>query len=326
MSEKTVVVALGHKALGATLPEQKQATKAAAKAIADLVEDGAHVVISHSNGPQVGMIHTAMNEFGKAHPDYTFAPMSVCSAMSQGYIGYDLQNAIRAELISRGIYKPVATILTQVVIDPYDEAFGEPEKIIGRILTSEEAEAEEDKGNFVTEVGNGEYRRILAAPKPQKIVELETIRTLADAGQVVIAAGGGGIPVMEQGIDLHGASAIIEKDFASELLAEELNADTLLILTSVEKSASTKIQTAKLCWVLFLWTMPTNTSQKTSLLQVPCFQRLKQPYPLRLKAAVTALSSPISPMQETVIVKKQVPSSNKQHWSYIHGTEKPNFI
>lgn len=235
MSEKTVVVALGHKALGATLPEQKQATKAAAKAIADLVEDGAHVVISHSNGPQVGMIHTAMNEFGKAHPDYTFAPMSVCSAMSQGYIGYDLQNAIRAELISRGIYKPVATILTQVVIDPYDEAFGEPEKIIGRILTSEEAEAEEDKGNFVTEVGNGEYRRILAAPKPQKIVELETIRTLADAGQVVIAAGGGGIPVMEQGIDLHGASAIIEKDFASELLAEELNADTLLILTSVEK-------------------------------------------------------------------------------------------
>ena len=134
---------------------------------------------------------------------------------SQGYIGYDLQNAIRAELISRGIYKPVATILTQVVIDPYDEAFGEPEKIIGRILTSEEAEAEEDKGNFVTEVGNGEYRRILAAPKPQKIVELETIRTLADAGQVVIAAGGGGIPVMEQGIDLHGASAIIEKDFAS---------------------------------------------------------------------------------------------------------------
>lgn len=117
MSEKTVVVALGHKALGATLPEQKQATKAAAKAIADLVEDGAHVVISHSNGPQVGMIHTAMNEFGKAHPDYTFAPMSVCSAMSQGYIGYDLQNAIRAELISRGIYKPDATILTQVMID-----------------------------------------------------------------------------------------------------------------------------------------------------------------------------------------------------------------
>ena len=181
------------------------------------------------------MIHTAMNEFGKAHPDYTFAPMSVCSAMSQGYIGYDLQTAIRAELISRGIYKPVATVLTQVVIDPYDDAFAEPEKIIGRILTEEEAAAEENKGNFVTRLEDGTYKRIVAAPKPQKIVELETIRTLVDAGQVVIAAGGGGIPVMEQGIDLHGASAIIEKDLTCGLLAEELNADTLLILTSVEK-------------------------------------------------------------------------------------------
>ena len=235
MSEKTVVVALGHKALGTTLPEQKNATKEAAKAIADLVEEGTRVVISHSNGPQVGMIHTAMNEFGKAHPDYTFAPMSVCSAMSQGYIGYDLQNAIRSELLARGIYKPVATILTQVVIDPYDDAFGEPEKIIGRTLTAEEAEAEEDKGNYVTEVADGQYRRILAAPKPQRIVELETVRALTDAGQIVIAAGGGGIPVMEQGIDLHGASAIIEKDLASGLLAESLNADTLLILTSIEK-------------------------------------------------------------------------------------------
>ncbi len=235
MSERIVVVALGHRALGTTLPEQKIATKQTAKAIADLVEEGSRVVISHSNGPQVGMIHTAMNEFGKAHPDYTFAPMSVCSAMSQGYIGYDLQNAIRAELISRGIYKPIATVLTQVVIDPYDDAFAEPEKIIGRVLTEEEAEAEEDKGNFVTKISENGYRRILASPKPQRIIELETIRTLIDAGQIVIAAGGGGIPVMEQGIELHGASAIIEKDLASGLLAEELGADTLLILTSVEK-------------------------------------------------------------------------------------------
>ena len=199
MSERIVVVALGHRALGTTLPEQKIATKQTAKAIADLVEEGSRVVISHSNGPQVGMIHTAMNEFGKAHPDYTFAPMSVCSAMSQGYIGYDLQNAIRAELISRGIYKPIATVLTQVVIDPYDDAFAEPEKIIGRVLTEEEAEAEEDKGNFVTKISENGYRRILASPKPQRIIELETIRTLTDAGQIVIAAGGGGIPVMEQG-------------------------------------------------------------------------------------------------------------------------------
>ena len=235
MSEKITVVALGHRALGTTLPEQKIATKKAAKAIADLVEAGNRVVISHSNGPQVGMIHTAMNEFGKAHPDYTFAPMSVCSAMSQGYIGYDLQTAIRAELLSRGIYKPVATVLTQVVIDPYDDAFAEPEKIIGRVLTKEEAEVEEHKGNFVTELADGTYKRILAAPKPQKIVELETIRTLVDAGEIVIAAGGGGIPVMEQGVSLNGASAIIEKDLTSGLLAQELNADTLLILTSVEK-------------------------------------------------------------------------------------------
>lgn len=181
------------------------------------------------------MIHTAMNEFGKAHPNYTFAPMSVCSAMSQGYIGYDLQNAIRAELISRGIYKPVSSILTQVVIDPYDDAFAEPEKIIGRVLTTEEAEAEEQKGNFVTELADGTFKRIVAAPKPQRIVEIETVRALTEAGQIVIAAGGGGIPVLEQGINLHGASAIIEKDLAAGLLAEELNADTLLILTSVEK-------------------------------------------------------------------------------------------
>ena len=234
MSTETIVVALGHRALGTTLPEQKAATRAAAGSIADLVQAGLHVVISHSNAPQVGMIHTAMNEFGKFHPDYTYAPMSVCSAMSQGYIGYDLQNSIRAELLSRGIYKTVSTILTQVVIDPYDEAFADPEKIIGRLLTREEAEAEEEKGNYVAEVPGG-YRRIVAAPRPQRIVELDAIRALAEAGQVVIAGGGGGIPVLEQGVELQGASAVIEKDFTSGLLAEELDASQLLILTSVEK-------------------------------------------------------------------------------------------
>ena len=240
MEKKKIVIALGGNALGNDVEEQKEAVAKTAEVIVDLAQQGHHLIVTHGNGPQVGMIQNAMDNFDKDLAASKKVPLPTSVAMSQGYIGYDLQNAIRAELISRGIYKPVATILTQVVIDPYDEAFGEPEKIIGRILTSEEAEAEEDKGNFVTEVGNGEYRRILAAPKPQKIVELETIRTLADAGQVVIAAGGGGIPVMEQGIDLHGASAIIEKDFASELLAEELNADTLLILTSVEKVSLNK--------------------------------------------------------------------------------------
>ena len=233
MSEKTVVVALGHRALGTTLPEQKTATKLAAKVIADLVEEGTRVVISHSNGPQVGMIHTAMNEFGKAHPDYTFAPMSVCSAMSQGYIGYDLQNGIRAELIKRGIYKPVSTVLTQVTVDPYDEAFYTPVKVIGRVMSKEEADAEEAKGNHVTEVEGG-YRRIVASPHPVAIVEIDAVKALMDADQIVIACGGGGIPVMEQGYNLRGASAIIEKDLATGLLAKEIDADVMMILTSVE--------------------------------------------------------------------------------------------
>ena len=234
MEKKTVVVALGHRALGTTLPEQKRATKDAAKAVADLVESGANVVISHSNSQQVGMIHMALGEFSQNHPEYTAAPMSVCSAMSQGYIGYDLQNAIRAELITRGIYKPVSTILTQVLVDPYDEAFYEPTKIIGRILTREEADAEEKKGNFVTEVEGG-FRRIVASPKPKEIIEIDAIKALLKDDQIVICCGGGGIPVMEQGVDLRGASAVIEKDLISGLLAIELSADTLMILTSVDE-------------------------------------------------------------------------------------------
>ena len=226
MSKKKVVVALGHRALGTTMPEQY-------KAIADLVEAGADVVISHSNAPQVGMIHTAMNEFSKEREDYTQAPMSVCSAMSQGYVGYDLQNAIRAELLKRGVYRPVCTIITQVMVDPYDDAFTEPVKVIGRLLSKEEAEQEEKHGNYVTEVEGG-YRRIVAAPKPQGIIEIDSIKALSDQGQVVIACGGGGIPVLAQGVELHGASAVIEKDYASGRMAELLNADALMILTSVE--------------------------------------------------------------------------------------------
>ncbi|MDD3278526.1 MAG: carbamate kinase [Lachnospiraceae bacterium] len=233
MDKKKVVVALGHRALGTTLPEQQVAVKTSAKVIADLIEAGASVVITHSNAPQVGMIHAAMNEFGKTHEDYTVAPMSVCSAMSQGYIGYDLQNAIRAELLRRGIYRPVSTILTQVTVDPYDEAFYKPSKIVGRILTEEEADAEEAKGNYVTKTAKG-YRRIVAAPRPQDIIEIDTIRALVDADQVVIAAGGGGIPVLAQGEELRGASAVIEKDLISEKLAEGIQADELLILTSEE--------------------------------------------------------------------------------------------
>ena len=198
------------------------------------MEAGADIIITHSNAPQVGMIHTAMNEFGKVHPDYTAVPMSVCSAMSQGYIGYDIQNALRAELLRRGIYKPVSTILTQVTVDPYDDAFHEPVKVIGRTLNQQEAEAEEHKGNYVVQTEDG-YRRIVAAPQPEKIVEIDAIKALSDAGQVVIACGGGGIPVLERDEELIGASAVIEKDLTSGKLAQALDADELLILTSVER-------------------------------------------------------------------------------------------
>ena len=234
MKKKRIVIALGHEALGSTLPEQQKAAARTAKAVADFIREDYQVVITHSNGPQVGMIHTAMNEFCRLYPEYTATPTSVCSAMSQGYIGYDLQNAIRTELLNRGIYKTVSTVLTQVVVDPYDEAFYHPTKVIGRVMTKEEAEEEEKKGNHVTEVEGG-YRRIVASPKPMDIVEIDAISALSDADQVVIACGGGGIPVLAQNNRLQGASAVIEKDLAAGKLAELLDADMLVILTSVDK-------------------------------------------------------------------------------------------
>ena len=233
MAKKRIVMAIGHKDMGTNLPEQKEAVKRTAKVIADFIQDGWQVAIVHSNAPQVGMIHTAMNEFGKQHDGYSSAPMSVCSAMSQGYIGYDLQNGIRAELIKRGIYKPVSTVLTQVTVDPYDEAFYTPVKVVGRVMSEEEAKEEEAKGNHVKAVEGG-FRRIVASPHPGAIVEIDAIKALMDADQIVIACGGGGIPVMEQGYNLRGASAIIEKDLATGLLAKEIDADVMMILTSVD--------------------------------------------------------------------------------------------
>ena len=233
--KKRVVVALGHRALGTTLPEQKVAVKSTAKCIADLIEAGYQVAITHSNAPQVGMIHTAMNEFAKNHPDYTTSPMSVCTAMSQGYIGYDLQNGIREELLNRGIYRTVSTVLTQVIVDPYDDAFYTPTKVLGRYMNAEEANEERKKGNFVVEEPGKGFRRAVSAPNPVKIVELDAVKALLDADQIVIAAGGGGIPVLEQDNHLRGASAVIEKDLAAGKLAEGINADLLIILTNVEK-------------------------------------------------------------------------------------------
>lgn len=238
MSKKKIVIALGGNALGNNLPEQMAAVKHTAKAIVDLIEEGHDVVISHGNGPQVGMINIAMAELSLIYPNFTVAPMSVCVGMSQGYIGYDLQNSIRTELLNRGIQKPVSTIITQVCVDPNDKAFENPSKPIGRFMTYEQAQEQIAKGNAVMEDAGRGYRKVVASPKPVDIVEIDTIRTLVDAGQVVVACGGGGIPVMEQPDNvLRGASAVIDKDFASALLAEKLNADCLIILTGVEKVA-----------------------------------------------------------------------------------------
>ena len=233
MANKKIVVALGRNAFSESFPKQQERVKLAAKAIADLVEEKYDVVITHSNGPQVGMIQTAMTEFSRLDPDRTVAPMSICSAMSQGYIGFDLQNAIRSELLSRGLYKPVSTIITQVRVDPFDRAFNAPSKVIGRLMTKEEAENEKKKGNYVEyEEGDEGYRRIIASPKPIDIYEIDAIKALVDANQLVIAAGGGGIPVLEQRTGLKGASAVIEKDYTAAKLADMLDADALMILTS----------------------------------------------------------------------------------------------
>lgn len=235
MSKKKVVVSLGHEALGHTTLEQRDAVQVTAKALADLVEEDWQLTITHSNGPQVSMIHKAMTELRRVYIDYTPAPMCVCSAMSQGYVGYDIQNALRSELLSRGISKSVSTILTQVTVDPYDVAFYEPKKVIGRYMSQEDAEIELKKGNYVVEEPGKGFLRVVATPKPIDIVEIDAIKALSDADQVVIACGGGGIPVIEQQHSLKGASAVIEKDSVAGKLAADLKSDQLIILTGVDQ-------------------------------------------------------------------------------------------
>ena len=236
---KRIVIALGGNALGDTLPEQMIAVKSTAKALCDLIEEGHQVVVVHGNGPQVGMINNAMSALSREDHNQPNTPLSVCVAMSQAYIGYDLQNALREELRKRGFVRtPVVTVVTQVRVDPDDPAFDNPSKPIGHFLSEEEARHQAAAyGHIMKEDAGRGYRRVVASPKPVEIVELDALSSLVDAGKIVICCGGGGIPVVLKEDHLKGASAVIDKDFASCLLAKKLDADMLIILTAVEKVA-----------------------------------------------------------------------------------------
>ena len=237
MEKKKVVIALGGNALGKDVEEQKEAVAKTAKVIVDLAQQGLDIIVTHGNGPQVGMIQNAMDNLVVMHENYKQVPLPTSVAMSQGYIGIDLQNAIKYELYSRNIDGKVSTILSQVEVDKNDPAFENPTKPIGRFLTKEEAEENEANGVSCMEDAGRGYRVVVASPMPQRIRELETIKTLVNAGHIVITCGGGGIPVISENGKLVGVNAVIDKDNASSLLAAQLGADYLVILTAVEKVA-----------------------------------------------------------------------------------------
>lgn len=236
MKKRKIVIALGGNALGKNVEEQQAAVEHTAKVIVDLEQQGYDLIITHGNGPQVGMIQSAMNEYAASHSEAE-VPLSTSVAMSQGYIGFDLQNAIKDELYLRGIDHKVSTIISQVEVDPEDPAFAHPTKPIGRFMTKEEAMKKEAKGIPCVEDSGRGYRQVVASPKPKRIRELQTIRTLVNAGHIVVTCGGGGIPVIQKDGKLVGVNAVIDKDSASSLLAEKLDAEYLVILTAVEKVA-----------------------------------------------------------------------------------------
>ena len=235
--KRRIVVALGGNALGDTLTEQMLAVKTTAKAIVGLIESGDEVVIAHGNGPQVGMINLAMESAAKTEAHTPYIPMSVCVAMSQGYIGYDLQNALHEELLNRGKNIPVSSIISQTVVDAEDPAFKNPSKPIGSFYSEDEAKEMSERGYIMMEDAGRGWRRVVASPRPIAVVETPIVKALLDAGQLVVAAGGGGIPVIRIGNRLKGTSAIVDKDFASCKLAQDIDADFLVILTAVEKVA-----------------------------------------------------------------------------------------
>ena len=225
------VVSLGGNALGNNPIEQKQALVKVAEAITDLIMDNNDVAIVHGNGPQVGMINLAF-ETSKETPNM---PFPECGAMSEGYIGYHIQNALYNSFKENNINKTVSTIITQVLVDPEDPLFLQPSKPIGSFYTKEQAEIiAKEKGYIMKEDAGRGYRRVVASPLPIDIIEKESIKSLLDNGQVVICAGGGGIPVINKDDKLEGVAAVIDKDYASAKLAELINADYLVILTAVD--------------------------------------------------------------------------------------------
>nr|WP_300006075.1 carbamate kinase [Tissierella sp.] len=233
-----IVIALGGNALGNNPKEQLELVKESAVPIVNLIEEGHKVVIAHGNGPQVGMINLAFEEAKKVNSSIPDVPFPECNAMSQGYIGFHLQNALREELVKRKIKNPVATLVTQVIVEKDDPAFDNPTKPIGGFYSKEESQrlAKETGNTFVEDAGRG-YRRVIASPRPVDVVELESVSTLVENGNIVITVGGGGIPVYKEGNSLIGIDAVIDKDFASAKLAELLDADYLIILTGVDQVA-----------------------------------------------------------------------------------------
>jgi carbamate kinase len=232
---KRIVIALGGNALGETLSEQMVAIRNTSKKIVELVKEGYQIVLTHGNGPQVGLMTDCFDTYKIDHNIDRFT-MSVCVSLTQGYIGYDLQNMLREELLNQGLNIPVSTVITQVIVDPEDPAFQEPTKPIGLYLNEEQAEKRRKMGEDLVKFPKG-WRQVVASPEPQDIIEIETIRVLLEAGQVAIACGGGGIPVRQIGNRLKGVEAIIDKDFTSAKLANLIDADYFVILTAVEKVA-----------------------------------------------------------------------------------------
>ena len=237
MAKKRIVMAIGHKDMGTNLPEQKEAVQRTAKVIADFIQEGWQVAIVHSNAPQVGMIQAAFDTAAKTNPKVAPMPLPECTAMSQGYIGYHLQQGMRRTLRANGMPWQVATVVTQVVVDPDDPAFGEPTKPIGAFYDEAAAEQmmRDDPSLRMREDSGRGWRRVVASPKPVDIAERRSILNLLDSEYIVIACGGGGVPVVRDAHgDYYGVDAVIDKDFASACLAEAVGADYLFILTAVD--------------------------------------------------------------------------------------------